>query len=294
MKVAFIGLGRMGLVMASRLLKQGHGVIAYNRTAEKLAGLVAEGATAAASVQAAVNAADGICITMLADDDALRSIVEGPGGLLASLGKNAVHIAMGTHSVGVTREIAARHAQHGQTLLAAPVLGRPEAVVAGRLGIITGGPAEAVERCRPVLEAIGANLFPAGEEPAAAAAMKLANNMLLVCAIEAMGEAFVLVEKLGGNREVFRDIVAQGMFASPAYKAYSAIIADRGYDQVGFTAQLALKDVKLVLEAGGTAFVPLPSAAVCRDRLLGAIAHGDAGRDLAVLALEQGRAAGLA
>jgi 3-hydroxyisobutyrate dehydrogenase-like beta-hydroxyacid dehydrogenase len=161
------------------------------------------------------------------------------------------------------------------------------------LGIIVAGPSEAVAIVRPALAAIGRRLFEAGEDPGGASAIKLANNMLLVCAIEALGEGFALVEKSGAAAAVFRDVVIDGLFACPAYTTYATIIAEKSYDKVGFTAQLALKDVNLVLAAGETAAVPLPSAAVCRERLLGVIAHGDAGSDWAVLAREQARASGL-
>jgi 3-hydroxyisobutyrate dehydrogenase-like beta-hydroxyacid dehydrogenase len=123
--------------------------------------------------------------------------------------------------------------------------------------------------------------------------MKLANNFLLACAIEALGEAFALVEKSGVDAGVFHDMVTDGMFASPAYNTYAKIIAEKDWDRVGFTVALALKDVNLALAAGNIAGVPMPSANTCRDRLLGAISHGDAERDWAAMALEQARASGL-
>ena len=92
---------------------------------------------------------------------------------------------------------------------------------------------------------------------------------------------------------VLYDVMTEGLFAAPAYKVYGKIMVDQAWDQVGFTTRLALKDVGLVLAAGETERVPLPSASTLRDRLLGAIAHGDAERDWAVLAREQARSAGL-
>ncbi len=293
MKVAFIGLGRMGQAMVHRLLDAGHQVVVYNRSVDKLKDVLDRGAIHAPSIRNAAAQSEGLVLSMLADDKALNAVADGPEGLIANLPANGVHVAMGTHAVGTIRALAARHAQAGQSLVAAPVLGRPEAVTAGKLGIIVAGPAVAAEKARPALESIGRRLFAAGEEPGAALAVKLANNMLLACAIEAMGEAFSLVEKSGAPGALFREILVDGMFASPAYNAYSTIIADKSYDKVGFTAALALKDVSLALAAAETAAVPLPSVSVCRDRLLSAIAHGGAEKDWAIMAHEQAIASGL-
>jgi len=293
LKIAFIGLGRMGQAMVHRLLDAGHQVVVYNRSADKLKDVLDRGAIHAPSIKAAAAQSEGLVLSMLADDKALNAVADGPEGLIANLPANGVHVAMGTHAVGTIRALAARHAQAGQSLVAAPVLGRPEAVTAGKLGIIVAGPAAAAEKARPAFEAIGRRVFAAGEEPGAASAVKLANNMLLACAIEAMGEAFSLVEKSGAPGALFREILVDGMFASPAYNAYSTIIADKSYDKVGFTAQLALKDVSLALAAAELAAVPLPSVSVCRDRLLSAIAHGGAEKDWAIMAHEQAIASGL-
>ena len=293
MKVAFIGLGRMGHAMVSRLLGAGHEVIVYNRTAAKLAPLVAQGARAAASPAEAAQSTS-LVLTMVTDDAALTSVVQQSGGLIEALPKGGIHVAMGTHSVKTIRALAAAHGEAGQVLLSAPVLGRPDAVTAGRLVMIVGGEPEGVQRCGPLFEALGRRVFEVGVDPGSAAAMKLANNFLLACAIEAMGEAFALVQKNGVDSDVFREMIMDGLFASPAYTIYSKIIAAQAWDEVGFTVTLGLKDVNLALAAGELAAVPLPSGNVCRDRLLGAIAHGDQDRDWATMALEQARASGLA
>lgn len=293
MDVAFIGLGRMGQAMAARLLAAGHHVTLYNRTPGRLSALLAQGAREADSVAQAAGSA-GIALSMLADDAALRSVTEAPGGLLATLPPGGIHVAMGTHGVEAIRALAAAHAAAGQILLAAPVLGRPEAVTAGRLGVIVGGDPVGVERCLPLFAALGRRLFRAGADPGAASTMKLANNFLLACAIEAMGEAFALVRKGGVEAAVFHDVLTDGLFACPAYSTYGKIIAEQAWDQVGFTTTLALKDIELVLAAGQDSGVPLPSAGVCRERLHRAIDHGDAQRDWSAMALEQARMSGLA
>jgi len=292
MKVGFIGLGRMGQAMARRILDGGHELAIYNRTAAKGAELAKAGASATAAIGEVCKGRD-VVITMLADDTALSEVALGESGLIACLGADSIHVAMGTHSVALIRTLAEAHAQAGRIFLAAPVLGRPDAAAAGQLGVVPAGPTAAVARCRPLFEVIGRRIFEAGEAPAAAAAVKLANNFVLGCAIEAMGEAFALVEKFGVNPPVFYHVLTDGLFASPAYKVYGKIIVDQAYERVGITARLGLKDANLVLAAAHAAGVPLPSANVWRDRLLGAIAHGDGDKDWAVMALEQARASGL-
>ena len=293
LKIGFVGLGRMGQAMASRLLSAGHELLLYNRTPEKLLPLLAIGGHAAGSI-AAVAQSTGLVLTMLTDDAALKAVATGTGGLIETLPHGGIHVAMGTHDVKVINALAVAHAEAGQILLAAPVLGRPEAVIAGRLGIIVSGEPAAVDRCMPLFSALGRRVFAAGSEPGCASAIKLANNFLLACAIEALGEAFSLVEKSGVARSVFHDVVTDGIFASPAYITYAKIIAEKAWDQVGFTVQLGLKDVNLAIAAGDAVGVPLPSAQVCRSRLLGAIAHGDENLDWAAMALEQARASDLA
>ena len=113
------------------------------------------------------------------------------------------------------------------------------------------------------------------------------------CAIEAMAEAFALVRKYGVVPQVLYEVLTEGLFAAPAYKIYGKLIADQAYDGAGFTTLLGLKDANLVLAAADAALVPMPSANALRDRLLGAIAHGDGERDWAVIAREQARASGL-
>jgi 3-hydroxyisobutyrate dehydrogenase-like beta-hydroxyacid dehydrogenase len=123
--------------------------------------------------------------------------------------------------------------------------------------------------------------------------IKLANNFALGAAIEAMAEAFALVRSYSVEPALLHEVLTEGLFAAPAYKVYGTIIVDEDYDRVGFTTELALKDVDLTLAAAGNARVPLPTANVLRDRLLSAIAHGDSDRDWAVLAREQARMSGL-
>jgi 3-hydroxyisobutyrate dehydrogenase-like beta-hydroxyacid dehydrogenase len=142
--------------------------------------------------------------------------------------------------------------------------------------------------------AIARRTFAAGADPVAAAAIKIANNFVLGCAIEAMGEGFALTRKYDVAADVFYDVMTDGLFACSAYKIYGKLIAEERYQPAGQRAVLGLKDANLALEAGGAVGVPLPSGNVWRDRLVGAVAHGEGEHDWAVMAKDQARASGLA
>ncbi|HWP26879.1 MAG TPA: NAD(P)-dependent oxidoreductase [Xanthobacteraceae bacterium] len=293
MKVGFIGVGRMGQAMARRLIEAGHEVGVFNRTAAKAQPLAEAGAKLLSSIAEAARYGEAT-YTMLADDAALADVAFQRGGLTDSLPKGGIHVCAGTHGIAAVRKLKAAHAEKGQILICAPMLGRPELVSSGQAGIVASGPAAAMARCKPLFDAIGRRTFESGGDPEAAAAIKIANNFVLGCAIEAMGEGFSLVRKYGVVPQVFYDVMTDGLFNCSAYKVYGKIMVEESYAKVGQMAVLGLKDANLALAAGDLAAVPLPSGNVWRDRLIGAVAHGDGDKDWAVMALEQARASGLA
>jgi 3-hydroxyisobutyrate dehydrogenase-like beta-hydroxyacid dehydrogenase len=293
MKLGFIGAGRMGQAMVLRMLQANHDVGVYNRTAAKLKPLVDAAATLMPSIGDATRYGE-VTYTMLADDAALEDVMFQGGGLLDSLPKGGIHVCAGTHGINTIRNIKAAHEGEGQILVAAPMMGRPELVSSGTAGVFASGPAAALEKCKPLFAAIARRTFEGGDDPEAATAMKIANNFVLGCAIEAMGEGFALTRKYGVPMSVFYDVMTDGLFNCSAYKVYGKIMVDESYSKVGQMAALGLKDANLALEAGFLAAVPLPSGNVWRDRLVGAVAHGDGDKDWAVMALEQARASGLA
>lgn len=292
MKVGFIGLGRMGQGMARRVLESGHDLAVYDVAAAQVEALASAGARAAASV-ADVCAGRDVVITMLVEDATVLDVVLRPGGVRESLPAGAVHLAMGTYGVAAIRRLEASHREAGQILVAAPVLGRPDLAAAGQLGIVPAGPEEAVRRCEPLFQAIGRRAFVAGTAPEAATAVKLANNLVLGCAMIAMAEGFSLVRKYGVEPQVLYEVMTEGLFSAPAYKGYGKTMVDETYDNVGSPITVGLKDAILIQAAADIAKVPLPSLNVYRDRLLGAVAHGDGNKDQAALAREQARACGL-
>jgi 3-hydroxyisobutyrate dehydrogenase-like beta-hydroxyacid dehydrogenase len=282
----------MGQGMAQRILGAGHELCVFDVFAAQAAPLAAAGARVAASV-AELAASSEIVVSMLVEDAAIGQVALGPDGLCDNLGKGAIHLVMGTHGVAMVRELEARHRAAGQTVVAAPVLGRPDLAATGQLGIVVGGPEDAVARCDALLTVLGRRTFVAGIKPESATAIKLANNAVLGCAMVAMAEGFSLIRKYGVAPQVFQDVMTEGLFSATAYKVYGQKMVDESFDQVGSPIHVGLKDANLIAAAADLARVPMPSHNVYRDRLIGAVAHGDGNRDQAVLGREQARAAAL-
>src|SRR5262245_23059987 len=130
MRVGFIGLGRMGQGMAGRILHGGHDLAVYNRTSAKAADLVAAGARLAEAIRDACKDRE-IVVTMVANDTVLEEVVLGPDGIRDALPEGAIHMTMGTHGVTTVTMLASAHSQSGQSLVAAPVLGRPDLAASG-------------------------------------------------------------------------------------------------------------------------------------------------------------------
>ncbi len=272
MKVGFIGLGNMGFGMAANLVKAGHEVTVYNRTASKMKALVEQGAHPAAKVTDACRGE--AVITMLADDGAVESIAFGDEGMTGGLGKGAIHISMSTISVALSERLAAAHAEAGQRFVSAPVFGRPEAAAAAKLFIVAAGAPDAVDACLPLFEALGQKTFNFGNNAQAANLVKLSGNFLIASTIEALGEAMALVGKAGINRGQYVDLLTSTLFSAPVYKIYGPLIAEQRFEPAGFAAPLGHKDMRLTLAAAETLRVPMPLASLLRDRFLTLFAHG--------------------
>jgi 3-hydroxyisobutyrate dehydrogenase-like beta-hydroxyacid dehydrogenase len=272
MQVGFIGLGNMGQAMARNLLQAGHQVTVHNRTPSRAEPLVAAGARLAATPGDAARG-DAV-ITMVADDRALEAVAFGEGGIVARLPPEALHVSMSTIGVALSERLTDAHRQAGQVYVAAPVFGRPEAAAAAKLFVVAAGPAAALERCKPLFEAIGQRTFAFGDHPATANVVKLSGNFLLASVVEALSEAFALARKSGIDPHQYLELLTSTLFAAPAYKTYGGLIADQRYQPAGFKMPLALKDVRLTLAAAEAAGVPLPIASLVRDQLISGIARG--------------------
>jgi 3-hydroxyisobutyrate dehydrogenase-like beta-hydroxyacid dehydrogenase len=272
MRIGFIGLGRMGAAMAANLLKAGHELTVYNRNPARTEALTAQGAKAAETIGAACRG-DGV-VTMLADDRAVEEVVLGRGGVLESLAARALHVSSSTISVALAQRLTEQHAHAGQAFVAAPVFGRPEAAVAGKLFVVAAGEQHALAVAAPLLAAVGQKTFVVSETPKMANLVKLSGNFLIAALIESLGEAVALIGKSGLDREQYVQLLTRSVFDAPIYHTYGPLIAAQRFEPARFAAALGYKDIRLALAAAEELRVPLPFAGVLRDRFLALFAQG--------------------
>ena len=291
MKIALAGLGNMGFPMAERLLARPYPLTVTNRTKEKALPLLEKGALWAASPAEAAKEA-GIFATILSNDEALESLLYG-AGVLDALPEGSVHLSLSTISVELSRKIDAEHRKRGQGFVSAPVFGRPDAVVEGRLRVLCAGDPDSVASVMPILETLGAKVFRLGDSPSVANLVKLSGNFMIAAALEALGESFALVRRAGVDPALFLEILNNSLFRSPLYENYGKIMAEKRYDKAGFTMDLGLKDLHLILEAAESLRVPLPLASIARDSLLAGLARGRQPLDWSAIVLSHYERAGL-
>ncbi len=292
MKIAFLGLGRMGAGMAHNLLRAGHDVTVFNRTREKAEPLAAAGARVANSPAEACRGVEA-AMTIVGDDQALEQVVFGKDGVAEGLLPGSVHISHSTISVPMARKLAAKHAERNQGYLSAPVFGRPSAAENKTLLVAAAGPEAEVERCRPLFEAVARRLFVLGTEPWQANVAKVCMNFIVISMIEAIGEAYATLRKSGIAPEDFLEIMNELLASQQIMAGYSRLIAKEQFIPAGFLLPLGLKDVRLVLQAADECAAPMPMASLVHDQLLSALAHGQEEMDWSSVALVSARNAGL-
>ena len=290
--IGFIGTGRMGTPMIKNLIAAGFSVRVYNRTASRMSHAIASGAVACAEPAETVTA-DGIVLTMLADDAAVRMTMLGDGGILKKLGSKGIHVSMSTIAPSTAQDLAKLHVEHGSTYVAAPVFGRPDAAAARKLWVCTSGDATAKARVRPVLEALGQGVVDFGDRVESANVLKLCGNFMVAAATEAMAEAFTLAEKAGVNKQAALELLCGNLFASPIYRNYGQSIVGTAHDPAKFVLRLGLKDMRLVRDAADQFGVPMPLADLVFNRLQAGVAKGRGELDWTGLALGARDDAGL-
>lgn len=261
--IGFIGLGQLGLPMATNLLNAGYALRVYNRTASKAGALVAQGAHLASRPADAVTSG-GIVATIVWDDAALESVVMSDG-FLERLGPGGIHLSMSTVLPETSKKLAAIHAQHDCVYIDATVFGRPEAAVARNLWIPFAGPQQAKERVRPLLKAMGGQgIFDFGEEVGAANIVKLVGNFLIVSAGYSMREALSMAQNNGVDPKAVVDMLTSTLFSAPIYQNYGKRIAE---GTAPFQSAIPLKDVNLFRTTAQQVELPTPIASLL-DTLL--------------------------
>lgn len=278
MDIGFVGLGAMGRAMSTNLAEAGHVVRAWNRSAPAADPI--SGITILPSALEAFQA--DVVFTMLSDDAAIRSVLL-DAGVLPGARAGTIHVVTSTISVAFARELAAAHDAAGLGYVAAPVLGRPDVAKAGALNILAAGRPESVVRVRPLLDILGRKVWDMGPEPARANAAKIAANMMITFAIEAMAEAVVLTEANGLGRAAFFDLILGTLFGGRSYDSYSDKIAREDYEP-GFKASLGLKDLTLALATAEAAGARLPMLEAVHGRMAETVEAGLGDKDWSAMA----------
>jgi 3-hydroxyisobutyrate dehydrogenase-like beta-hydroxyacid dehydrogenase len=267
-KVAFIGLGKMGTGMASRILGMGHDLTVWNRTGAKTDPLVAAGAKLGASAEAAVGDTD-IVITSLMDDASVLALTNDV--LLTAMKPGAIHLCVTTISPGCGDQLHTLHAQAGTRYVSGPVVGRPDAAAAGRLVTYLAGDQAAIEAVKPVCESYALITIDLSDRPSVANSMKLAVNYAAASVIEIIGETYAFAEKSGIDLARVQQFF-QMAFANPALQLYAKKVRKRDYvSNVGFTMSGGLKDLRLMLSAADQAGVSFEIGKIIERKMLAAL-----------------------
>jgi 3-hydroxyisobutyrate dehydrogenase len=265
--VAFIGLGNMGLPMLKNLIAAGHSLHAYDLNAAALAEAGDAGASVAGSAADAVREAQAV-VTALPADRHVRAVYGGEEGILAAAPKGTVFIDCSTIGVEAARAVEAEAAERGQLMVDSPMSGGVGGATAGTLTFMVGGSDAAFAAAKPILEAMGKNIFHAGG-PGAGSAAKICNNMMLAIQMIGVCEGFGLARKLGLAPEKLYEISSTATARCwslndycPAPGPVPAAPSNRDYAP-GFAAALMLKDLRLAMTAaqGAGASTPLGAQA---------------------------------
>jgi 3-hydroxyisobutyrate dehydrogenase-like beta-hydroxyacid dehydrogenase len=267
----FIGVGRMGSGMASRLLAAGHEVTVYDPQPAAVQALVAKGARAAASV-AEVAAAAPILMASLPGPAVVRATAEQVSGI-AGL---QVFIDLSTSGPGAAQAVAALLTPRGIASIDAPVSGGVTGAANGKLTLMASGPLAAIERVRPLLECFG-KLFVVGERPGLGQTVKLANNLMSAASLAIASEAMAMGVKAGVDPKVMLDIInASSGRNSATQDKIPKHVLNRKFD-FGFANALSFKDVRLCLDEAEALGVPMVVGAAVRQML--SITHNVCGPD---------------
>jgi len=276
-RIGWIGLGNMGMPMVKNLLKAGFEVSVYNRTVAKAAALVELGASVAGSPGELWEKADTV-ITMVADDNALRQVHEGPDGLLAGAGAGGrVVIDMSTVSPATTKELAAKLAARGVDYLDAPVSGSVKPAELGQLVIMVGGKKAVYEAAAPIFEKLGKASFHLGEQGSGNNA-KLAINLFLSFTMQGLAEAVNFAREKGVAPAEMMAVINESAVGSAFAKLKTPNFVNDQYP-AAFALKLMAKDLRLVKEQG----MHSPGGLVVEESFRQAAAEGLGEEDLSAI-----------
>ncbi len=279
--VGFVGLGIMGRPMLRNLLKAGHTVVAYSRSAAKLDAVVADGAQRGAS-NADVGERSSVVITMLPDGPEVEEVVCGTGGILAGSKSGSLIVDMSSISPLVSQKIAAACAAKGVDFIDAPVSGGEPKAIDGTLAIMVGGSEAAFKKAEPILKCMGSTITLTGPV-GAGNVTKLANQIMVACNIAAMGEALTLATRCGLNPEVVLNAVKSGLAGSAVLNAKGPMFIARNFEPGG-KVKFHQKDLRNALETAEANNVCLPLTALVQQMISSLIADGKGELDHSIIA----------
>jgi 3-hydroxyisobutyrate dehydrogenase len=265
MNVGFIGLGNLGRQLAARLLAAGFPLTVHDLDAAAVAALAAGGAHPAASPRAVAEASDCV-ITCLPSPQAVSDVVAGAGGVLEGLREGGTWIDMSTNDPHELERLAARAAARGLATLECPVTGGVHLAAAGEITVIAGGDETVFEEHRSMLEAMGERVIHVGPL-GKASALKVITNMLAFIHLVAAGEALMLARRSGIPLGTAYDVIRASSGNSFVHETESQVILNGSYD-IGFTMDLAVKDLGFALDLGRELGVPLDLAALVEQTFL--------------------------
>ena len=274
-KAGLIGLGRMGFPMGERLLAAGHTLVVLpHQRREPAEALASRGARIASSLRELARESE-VVISMLPTSADVERVLLGDDGVLSSLRAGARAIDMSTISPAVARKVHDALAARGVGFLDAPVSGGPVRAASGALTIMVGGDAAVLERCRPVLSALGNRIVHVGG-PGTGQVVKLCNNLLGAVIMLANAEALTLGAKAGVDAKTLRDVIvsATGSNYLLENSIPQNILQDRY--EAGFALDLMLKDVDLAVELGRDVKAPTMAAGLAQQmyRIVSGLGHG--------------------
>jgi 3-hydroxyisobutyrate dehydrogenase len=263
-RIGWIGAGRMGLPMAERLVRAGHHVTVWNRTAAKAQPLAALGGRVAKSLDEL--AASDVLFSIVSTGKDLEQVYFGPGGVAAGRKPPAVVVDCSTIGVDESAAVRARLAQAGAQYIAAPVSGNAKVIAAGRLSAVASGPEAAFRRVEPLIRAFAPRGVAYVGEGELARVCKIAHNVMLGVVIENLIEITLLANKMGVPRHAFLAFINNSVMGSTftAYKSPALVNLDW---TTTFTPELLRKDIDLGLELGREQGVPMPVTAAAREVL---------------------------
>ena len=287
MNIGFIGTGSMGAAMIPHLVMAGHQVGVWNRSRASAEAL--EGVTVLSTAAEAFQ--NEVVITMLADDDAIRHVII-DSAALATAHAACVHIMMATISPGMADELLVLHHAADVAYVAAPVMGIPAVAARAELNILAAGEPGDLAIAQPLFDLLGKKTWVLGTDPKHANIAKIAANMMITMAIQAMGEATALTELYGLKAAEFLNVITNTTMSSPTYKRYGGYIASNTYTP-GFKLNLGLKDINLALDAANAKSGRMPAAEIVRQSMMEAVDNGFGSLDWSVFAKVTRRRGGL-